>query len=67
MNAIANKFFAADLAACIRLNDVRKTENAAARARMRHNPELCSVLLAAAQRRGEAEINWAEYFRGLGV
>lgn len=62
-----DKRFAADLAACIALADVRKAENAAARLRMQANAELCAELLAQAKRRGRDQIDWAEYFRNVGV
>lgn len=59
--------FGNDLAACIRLADASKAENAAARERIRNNAELVAHLEAAAQRRGELGINWAEYFRNVGL
>lgn len=59
--------FALDLAACIDLNRVRKAENAAARARCQADTRLCAVLQAEADRRGEAGINWPEYFRNLDI
>lgn len=31
------------------------------------NTELCAELLADAQRRGQTEIDWAEYFRNSGM
>lgn len=31
------------------------------------NTELCAALLADAQRRGQTEIDWAEYFRNSGM
>ena len=59
--------FAIDLAACIELNRVRKAENAAARARCQADAGLCSVLQAEADQRGEAGINWPEYFRNIDI
>jgi hypothetical protein len=59
--------FAADLAAMLALSDARKAENAAARERCKANAELCAVLLADAARRGQSEIDWAEYFRNVGL
>jgi len=60
---IKQRLFASDLAACIALADARKAENVARRASAQGDAELCAALLAIAQRRGESEINWPEYFR----
>jgi len=56
-----------DLTACLALADARKRANAEARAQMQTNTELCEALLEAAQRRGLPMIDWAEYFRNMGV
>lgn len=61
------RFFAADLASCIRLADARKAENARARARCLANKDLTAVLLADAQRRGEPGIDWNGYFSRAGI
>ncbi len=59
--------FRADLRACLALRDARAAENAAARARVLANVELCAQLASAAQRRGQREIDWADYFRNAGI
>jgi hypothetical protein len=59
--------FARDLAHSVALNDARRAENAATRARMQASEGLCAVLLARARRRGENAIDWPEYFRNLDV
>lgn len=61
--AFRARLFAKDLAKMLKLSDERKAENAAARARAQANPGLCAVLLAAAKQRGQAGIDWPEYFR----
>ncbi len=63
----AAKQFAADFAYMLAMADKRKAENAAARARMQADAELCTVLLTEAQRRGQVAIDWAEYFRNCDV
>lgn len=67
MTTFERHTFARDLARYTALNDARRAEDAAARARMQANPELCSALLADARRRGQSEINWPEYFRNARV
>ncbi len=57
----------ADLRACLALRDARAAENAAARARVLANVELCAQLASDAQRRGQREIDWADYFRNAGI
>lgn len=59
--------FDADLRACLALRDARARENAAARERAMANPELRAALLDAARRRGQAEIDWPDYFRNIDV
>lgn len=61
------RMFARDLRASLAISDARKAENAAIRTRMQGDAELRAVLLATAQRRGESEINWPEYFRNVRV
>lgn len=63
----AQRMFAADLAACIALNDARKAENAAARSRAQSNPQLVADLTEQAAQRGEAAIDWQDYFRNVGI
>lgn len=46
-----------------RVSQARKQENAARRSAAQANTELCAYLLEAAQRRGQAGIDWPEYFR----
>lgn len=57
----------ADYAALLALSDARRAENAAARARCLRDAELVRVLQADAERRGLAAIDWADYFRNLGI
>lgn len=59
--------FAADLRACLALQDAQAAENAAARDRALANPELAALLLADANRRGLAEVDWTEYFRNARI
>jgi len=59
--------FASDLRACLALRDARAAENAAARARVLANVELCAQLQSDAMRRGQREIDWPEYFRNAGI
>lgn len=60
---VTKRILARDFAATLAISDARKAENAAARTRAQMNTELCAVLLADAQRRGQKVIAWAEYFR----
>lgn len=53
----------ANLAHLIALRNKRASENEARRAACKANAGLCALLLADAQRRGRAEIDWVEYFR----
>jgi hypothetical protein len=55
--------FRSDLAASVAISQARKLENAERRAAAQANPELCAELLKQAQRRGQAGIDWPEYFR----
>ena len=59
--------FERDLRAMIALQQARKAENAKARAACLANVELCQCLLADAKRRGQAAIDWPEYFRNLDI
>ena len=67
MNSAARIQAQADLNACIALADARKAENRAAQARCKANPEMCAALQAEALRRGQAEIDWPEYFRNIDI
>lgn len=49
--------------AAIQASDTRKAENAQRRAAAQANAELCAYLTQEAQRRGQAGIDWPEYFR----
>ncbi len=62
-----SKAFLADYAYCLALSDARKRENEAARAACKKNLPLCAYLTAEAVRRGQREIDWAEYFRNVGL
>lgn len=59
--------FDRDLRVMMALNDQRKRENAERRAACQADAALCAELLAQAQRRGEAAIDWPEYFRNLDI
>lgn len=59
--------FQADLRACLALRDARAAENAIARARVLANVELCAQLQSDSQRRGQREIDWADYSRNAGI
>jgi hypothetical protein len=45
------------------ISQARKQENAARRAAAQANVELCTYLLEQARQRGQAAIDWPEYFR----
>jgi hypothetical protein len=51
----------------LRLSDARKAEIARARERAQSDQELCALLLSDAKRRGQAAIDWPEYFRNVGL
>ena len=59
--------FARDLRACVAADRQRKAENAQRRAACKASPTLCAVLLEQAQRRGQSQIDWPEYFRNLDI
>jgi len=59
--------FARDLAAMLALSDARKADVRARQASCKANPELTAALLAQAQRSGQREIDWPEYFRNIGA
>ncbi len=63
MSNFAANDFARDLAECVRLSQARKANLAAQRAASQANASLCTELLADAQRRGQSQIDWPEYFR----
>ena len=62
-----NNFAMRDYKALLALSAARKAVDAQVRVRMQSNAELCSELLAQAVRRGGSEIDWASYFRDVGV
>lgn len=59
--------FQADLRACLALRAALAAENAAARARVLADVELCAQLESDALRRGQREIDWPDYFRNAGI
>ncbi|MBK6616321.1 hypothetical protein [Ottowia sp.] len=67
MSQFRRNMFAADLTAAVALEDARKAENAEARARAQGNAALVAELTARAKRRGQAEIDWPEYFRNARI
>lgn len=62
-----NSSWDVQLKAALHASDARKADIQATRERAQANPELCAVLLADAQRRGQKAINWPEYFRNSGM
>ena len=56
-----------DMSALLALRDARAQENADARRACQENAQLCRTLLSDAQRRGQTEIDWPEYFRNLDI
>jgi predicted solute-binding protein len=67
MTAFQRHMFAADLAACIALEDASKAENAAARSRSQGSKGLVAILAERAAQRGEPGIDWQEYFRNVRI
>jgi hypothetical protein len=57
----------ANLRAMIAADQDHKAQMRAARARCRNDPALVACLLEQAQRRGQREIDWAEYFRNTDI
>ena len=59
--------FGRDVRFLLALSDARKRENAERRAACQSDASLCAVLLDDAKRRGQTDIDWAEYFRNAGI
>ena len=64
---IRARSFDRDLRACVAMDRQRKADYAKRRAACKASPTLCAVLLEQAQRRGQSEIDWPEYFRNLDI